>query len=178
MKKAVSALLLSAMVLGLCACDALADITGIRIGPLTGEEHNSEKPALDLFGFGRQQSAQDEKVPAYTEPEYTYPVIIAPTYEPEETRTKTLQYWVENCDRLYLSQTDLYGLTEKECVIARNAIYAKSGRIFQSTELHNYFSTYSWYDPHISPEEFSDSIFNSAQRHNLEVVLEYETRWD
>lgn len=189
MKKAVIALLLAALCLSLCACDSLGSVGSMNVdgigsimgGDSANEQGNpsGEKPKLNLFGSGgQQQTAPNETIPAYTEPEYTYPVITLPVIEPTEKTMTTLEYWIENCDSLYLSQSDLYGLTEEECRIARNAIYAKSGRIFSSSDLSDYFSRYSWYYPCIRAENFTDSMLNAAQLHNLNVIIEYESRWD
>lgn len=110
-----------------------------------------------------------------TEPvEETVPETVAPTAATEPEETNRLMYWIENCDKMYLSDSDLAGLNAQECAYARNACYAKSGRKFSSSELQTFFSQFSWYHPTIDPENFASSMLNAYQTANINVVLAYE----
>ena len=101
-----------------------------------------------------------------------------PTTQPPVENTQPpmtpLNYWIENCDKQYLRDSDLAGFDKQMCVYARNAIYAKSGRMFNSTDLQRYFAQFDWYNPIVSPDRFSDSMLNSYQIANLNVILAYE----
>ena len=55
--------------------------------------------------------------------------------------------------------------------LARNEIYAKHGRKFQTEDLNQYFSQKSWYDGYLSAEEFDDSVLNEYEKENLTLVL-------
>ena len=95
--------------------------------------------------------------------------------EPSETEEVTpLMYWIENCDKRYLTEEDLAGFSKQDCVYARNACYAKSGRMFNSTELQAYFAKFDWYHPTVSPNNFNDSMLNAYQIANINLILAYE----
>lgn len=150
-----------------------------------GDDEPGNAPAAS---DGNDQGAHDpvEESTAATQPETqpetentepvveTIPETVAPTVDTEQENTNRLMYWIENCDKMYLSESDLAGLNAQECIYARNACYAKSGRKFNSTELQTYFSQFSWYHPTIAPENFSPSMLNSYQVSNINRVLEYE----
>lgn len=85
-----------------------------------------------------------------------------------------LQYFIENCDRRYFSASEISGLSKEELQYARNAIYAKSGRIFSMEKLASYFAKYSWYDPHIPADAFGEDMLNSYQTANRDLIVARE----
>ena len=174
MKKGFVLLLLVAFLLALSACDATVSEMNVGGSAVSGKEQSaSGKPSWgEMLGQVEQQPQWDETVPM----ESDEVIVIRPTEEERQPMT-TLDYWIEYCDVLYLSSTDLYGLTQEEARIARNAIYAKSGRMFKDEGLTAYFNTYSWYYPRYSSEYFSDDMLSDVQQHNLELVIDYEGRW-
>ena len=70
----------------------------------------------------------------------------------------------------YLSQSEVNALTLQEICYAKNEIYARRGRMFQSQELTDYFNTKSWYWGTIRPENFSPSVFNSYETANIDLL--------
>lgn len=86
----------------------------------------------------------------------------------------TLQYFIENCDHRYFTAAEIADLDEEELVYARNAIYAKSGRIFSMEKLANYFQKYSWYTPSIPAEDFSEDMLNKYQTANRDLIVARE----
>ena len=140
------------------------------------DDDDDEAPVID-----NAQEEQPSEVSPETEPATEAvedPVETTPATE--ETTAATvpvsdpLMYWIENCDKMYLSMDDLAGFDAQSCVYARNACYAKSGRMFNSVELQNYFSQFDWYNPMISPDRFTGSMLNAYQNANINLVLEYE----
>lgn len=88
----------------------------------------------------------------------------------------TLQYFIENCDLLYFTEADIQDFDLEMCLYARNAVFAKSGRKFQSQELQAYFARYSWYVPSVEPEAFTDDMLNRKQLANVELVQNLELK--
>lgn len=172
MKKRIALCLLVALCLGLCGCgmNIFNKPQEANRYPIPDYEYEGEVDTTIIWNGDSGMVY----VPQITEPAYTVPVYTQP---PAQTLT-TLEYWIEYCDKRMLSEQDLYGMSQEECRLARNAIYAKSGRIFQSADLSNFFSRYSWYYPSVSPSNFTDSMMNSYQLYNLNLVIEYEERWD
>lgn len=87
-----------------------------------------------------------------------------------------LQFFIENCDRRFFTVEEIQDFDDTMCMYARNAIFAKSGRKFQSPELQSYFAQYAWYHPHIEPEDFQDSILSTIQRANLDLIQTHERK--
>ena len=127
-----------------------------------GEDTGYEAPVQTTQG----RLEEDDPVVPTTQP------TTAPT-EPTLPATP-LEYWVEYCDTQYLTRSDLIAFDAEECRLARNAIFAKSGRIFQDEALQAYFAQFDWYVPRVAPENFSNSMLNDIQLYNLELILEYE----
>lgn len=149
------------------------------------EDEDDEEPATDDAVAETPEDATDIPTegpsagvedPVETQaPTETVPVdTTEETTAPTESAATPLMYWIDNCDKMYLTEEHLAGFDKQMCVYARNAIFAKSGRKFNSTELQQYFSQFAWYHPTIRPDQFSNSMFNSYQNANLNLILEYE----
>lgn len=83
-------------------------------------------------------------------------------------------YFIENCDRRYFTEEEIEGFDETMCMYARNAVYAKSGRIFSTEELAKYFKQFSWYTPSIPAEMFTEDMLNSYQIANRDLIVAHE----
>lgn len=112
--------------------------------------------------------------PVTTDPSDTPEPTDEVTEAPSEAEEDPLMYWIDNCDKMYLTAEDLEGFDAQMCTYARNACYAKSGRMFNSATLQEYFSQFDWYNPTVSPDKFNGGMLNAYQAANINVVLEYE----
>lgn len=97
-----------------------------------------------------------------------------PTEEPIDPEDDPLLYFVENCDKMYFTEEDIAGFDEEMCRYARNACYAKSGRIFASADLQAYFSQFDWYEGTVSAENFHSGLLNQYQIANINLIMAYE----
>ena len=84
------------------------------------------------------------------------------------------EYILPESDSRYLSKNDLYGLDADGCRLARNEIYARHGRKFDSEDLQKYFGAKSWYTPTYSASEFQESWLNDYEIYNRDLIVEYE----
>ena len=122
----------------------------------------------------KKESAVETTAPIVMETEpATEPPTEAPT-EPEVNEDARVLYFLNNCDRLYLSYNDVEGFDEEMCRIARNGIYAKSGRKFKDASLQAYFEQYDWYYPTVDPSAFTAGMLNEYQNANLNMIMSYE----
>ncbi|MDE6221865.1 MAG: YARHG domain-containing protein [Lachnospiraceae bacterium] len=78
-------------------------------------------------------------------------------------------------DTIVCSREDFEDVPPLILHLAKNEIYARHGYIFKDTDLYNYFMMLVWYLPEVTPEEFDDSVFNEAERHNLDLLKELDT---
>jgi hypothetical protein len=84
---------------------------------------------------------------------------------------RDLGFIFPDSDRRYLAEAELRGLSREQLRIARNEIYARRGRYFQSPDLTRYFSRYPWYRPHSW-----DPPLNPYERANAELLKRAEDR--
>lgn len=92
---------------------------------------------------------------------------------------ETAEYILPNSNSEYISESDLYGLSEWEVRIARNEIMARHGRRFKDQFLQDYFDSCSWYYGAVSPEEFDknyESNLNEYEKKNATTIKEYEKK--
>ena len=84
------------------------------------------------------------------------------------------EYLLADSDSRYLTEDDLAGFTAEQCRLARNEIYARHGRRFSDPALQRYFDSLSWYNGTIEPSDFNDNVFNSYERANCILIIDYE----
>lgn len=100
-------------------------------------------------------------------------------YETEQPTTFTSggnsDYIIFNSGARYLDESDLYGLSAEELRLARNEIYARHGRLFEDEALQAYFDMQDWYHGTIEPSDFSQSMLNDYEIHNVELISNYES---
>ena len=76
----------------------------------------------------------------------------------------------EDSDVRSLSEEEIRGLSFKVVSYAAYEIYARRGCIFESQEIQNHFSQKPWYSGKIRQEDFSQDLFNSIEKSNLELL--------
>ncbi len=59
--------------------------------------------------------------------------------------------------------------------MARNEIYARHGRKFESEDLNAYFNSQPWYQGYLSANEFDDAVFNEYEKANLDLIKQVES---
>ena len=124
-----------------------------------------------------QPTPEPTKEPTLTPtPEPTKKPTPTPTPKPtkEPVPEKSGGYIISDSNSRYLTNADLSALSEWEIRIARNEIFARHGRIFNSKDLAEYFDGKSWYTPSIPADQFKDSYLNKIERENLEIIMNYE----
>lgn len=96
--------------------------------------------------------------------------------EPTSEQTDNISDFVlPYSNSVYYERTDIEGLSSEECRIARNEIYARHGRIFQSSDLQAYFEQFDWYEAMYDADSFDASVLNGYEKSNLDLISNYET---
>ena len=91
--------------------------------------------------------------------------------EPGETRIFENSFIIPDSASRYLTREDVIGLSLQEINYARNEIYARHGRKFNSKELAEYFNSKTWYVAKIDPETFDR--FYASELNEYEVANAY-----
>ena len=92
-----------------------------------------------------------------------------------EAYAKAYEFIVPDVDIEYLSSADIQDMPLQVVCYAKNEIYARHGRMFQSQELTNYFEEQLWYYGCISPSEFSSSVLNVYETANIKLLSDRES---
>ena len=79
----------------------------------------------------------------------------------------------ESNTRLYTA-AELSGLDKATLRLARNEIYARHGRRFNSADLQAYFDSKPWYNGTIAPANFDNNVLNSFELANIKLIESLE----
>ena len=104
------------------------------------------------------------------------------TAEPVPTETASApaiaseDYILPDSGTRLLTDSDVEGLSLQQINYAKNEIYARHGRKFNSRELQDYFNSKSWYNGTIDPDDFTDGMLSSIEQQNVQFLSakEYE----
>lgn len=116
------------------------------------------------------QNNSSNSSPTYNEP------ILSPDLDDEPVVS---EYILPDSDCTYISEEDLWGMSDEELCLARNEIFARHGRMFTTAWIRDYFLGTSWYVERYTPEEFDsrvDDFFNDYERSNLATIIAYEEK--
>lgn len=139
----------------------------------TKPEQVPEEPEITPEETESEETTQPEK----TEPEET----TQPEEESEEETEEEIvaadplpgekvadsQWFFEDSNSRLLTEADIADLTAEELQLARNEIYARHGRRFNSAALQAHFDSCSWYRGTIAPEAFDEGVFNDVELANI-----------
>lgn len=75
-----------------------------------------------------------------------------------------------------LTESDMELIEGNEYLLrlARNEIYARHGRKFDSEELRKYFMSKDWYEPLIEPNDFDEDMLTKIEKYNRDLIKKYE----
>lgn len=83
-------------------------------------------------------------------------------------------YIISGSDTRYLTSGEISGMSAQVICYAKNELYARHGRLFESDELQNYFDGQSWYYGYVNPDSFSPSVFNKYETANVDLLSKRE----
>ena len=156
---------------------------------LDSEEEETETVAeADSQEAEDQEEASEENAQDQVVPQATPTSTPLPTATPIPTATPVPQtqnfssggylnndYIFPDSSYRELSESEFADKTEWELKVARNEIYARHGRMFDTPELDAHFRSKIWYTPSIPAAQFDDqSILNSVEPKNATKILNYE----
>lgn len=90
----------------------------------------------------------------------------------QQDETENSEYILPESDTRYVEQDEIDQLTKNEVRLAINEIYAKHGRIFENSELREYFESKDWYDGTIEPEDFDEDVLNQYEKANVKLLAD------
>lgn len=90
----------------------------------------------------------------------------------QQDETENSEYILPESDTRYVDQDEIDQLTKNEVRLAINEIYARHGRIFENSELREYFESKDWYDGTIEPEDFDEDVLNQYEKANVKLLAD------
>ena len=95
----------------------------------------------------------------------------------EEEEAEDEDYIFPESDSRLLTEEDFDGKTKAELRLGRNEIFARHGRIFETEDLNEWFSSKDWYEPLYTADEFSQYVqLNQYERQNANLILAEEKK--
>lgn len=151
------------------ATSAYLDDSLIPAGLLSGLDTNTEISVEAKLYFA------DDRLyiaPYEVYDEYGFDLID----EANERANQNTDYILPESSTRLLTDSDVSHLSLREINYAKNEIYARHGRLFDSAELQDYFNSKSWYSGTVSPENFRESMLSETEKKNVEFLREKEFR--
>ena len=136
---------------------------------------DSEEGTMDASGLlTEEEKLLSERMEYYQKSAY-YPEITDYWENVREVRdvSNRIEPLYES-DKRYLDREELAAEPALVIHLAKNEIYARHGYIFKDQDLYNYFMGCIWYMSATAPEDFSDAVFNSYEKKNLELLSELD----
>lgn len=134
----------------------------------------SQKPSATPQQPAKPQQPSAPQQPA--KPQTPAPQPAAPNLSlPDEALVATEDYLISNSNSAYISISSLEALNETELIYARNEIYARHGRRFDTGWIQEYFDGKSWYEGTVAPAQFDPAVFNEYELENL-LRIQYVER--
>ena len=92
-----------------------------------------------------------------------------PYVEPEPVYND--YYVLPDSSYYYYSYGELNGLSTYDLYIARNEVYARHGRMFNRSDLQDYFNAQAWYQPLYTPSQFDSMGYQLTDAERANVIL-------
>lgn len=80
------------------------------------------------------------------------------------------EYILPTVDREYLPESMFQYFSDEDLRLAINEVYARHGRQYQSEDLNRYFSGKTWYRGTVPADVFSESVFNTYEKSNVDMM--------
>ena len=141
----------------------------ISQSPLAGDELSTPTEALIYISKG----AEDE---IHTSPRSSKSTDPSGSTDPTGTRGSDSDYLLPNSDRKNLKESDLASFDRETLNLALNEIFARHGRKFSDPEIKAYFESKKWYKGTISGSDFDESVLNSYETYNLNLIIAYQEK--
>ncbi len=122
---------------------------------------------------GNELIVETQQQPVQQAPVQQAPIQQAPVQQAPAVQAVSAQILPQSASR-QLTSADVSGLSLRQINYAKNEIYARHGRMFQSPELQSYFNAQSWYSGTIPAGQFKESYLTSIERYNADFLANIE----
>ena len=139
--------------------------------------NDSANDAANEETYVEADDGSDETYEEDPQDEYTASLINYGIYHDGHGISPS-DYVLDASNKRKLTDSDTDQLTLRGINYAKNELYARHGRKFQSKELRNFFDSRDWYNGTLKAESATDKIiekdFNSYEKYNLDLLVSLE----
>lgn len=139
-------------------------------------ESATPTPTLTPKQIAAQQKKKDEESAKKKKAEAAKKKKKAEEKAAKLKEQQRVEFILPDSDTVKLTSEQVKELSNDDLNIAKNELYARHGRIFEDSFLSSYFQGTTWYKPRVQADAFDDSVFNSVEIYNLQVITKEETR--
>lgn len=168
--KAIAAVV-GVMIVVAVGCTALVMVWPMGSGSIIRNMKTSKAELQEIAPLASESQIKDEiRIIGSGE-------AVEPKEDEEKESDLTADYIIPDSDTKLLTDADIQGLTAQELNYAKNEIYARHGRMFDSAELQEYFDSKSWYKAEYPADEFdeeSGTILNQTEKKNADFLRDAE----
>ena len=140
-----------------------------------GDSWQNEEPVND--DIYEEADDSDETYEEEPQDEYTASLTNYGIYHDGHGISPS-DYVLDSSNRRKLTDSDTDQLTLRGINYAKNELYARHGRKFQSKELQDFFDSRDWYSGTLKAEPATDEIiekdFNSYEKYNRDLLVNLE----
>lgn len=154
-------------------CPQLDKIVGYSDSLRIPYYYEDADPKFDEY-LRSMGTSEQELLSALQESGFQYIGVKPTVSQTEEDKT---EYIFPHSSETYVFVEDLQKLSEWECRVALNEIYARHGRRFKNKELQEWFDSCSWYNGTIAPEDFQEDVLSDIEKDNIITIQTYNQRW-
>lgn len=161
---------------------ASSAIAGALSSSSASSSSSSSASSASASSSSASASAASESSSSASESSDTEPtpeIVYEDTSEPEtyyEPTAPNNYYVLGDSSSYYYSYDELNSMGTYDLYIARNEIYARHGRMFNRSDLQDYFNSQAWYTPLYDPATF-DSMgnqLNDCELKNVKLMKQVE----
>lgn len=140
-----------------------------KIAEMAGEDDDlDEEETSELLAGVNSGYATEEST------EFSVDSDSEDTTEEEQDSFTDGDYILEGSDSRYITEKEVENLSDADRRLAKNEIYARHGRIFDSADLKDYFESKSWYKGTVKPNDFDESVLNKYEKANIDLISSME----
>jgi hypothetical protein len=148
--------------LGVKSPNEYEDLSYVTVPCFSKDENSMERVfRIDTYG---------EWVPSYDHADFT---SSAQSWFSDDFDT-TATFIIPDSSCRYINRISIENFDAKKLELARNEIFARHGRKFNTDYIQDYFNSKAWYRGTIEPDDFDSNVFNDFEKENINFLLETE----
>lgn len=141
---------------------------------LDDESNTTSSSSTEYTEEASTDMEEEDEEDTSSDSEYASEEASTDIAEEETEQSSDNDYILAGSDSRYITKDEVENLSESDRRLAKNEIYARHGRIFDSEDLREYFESKSWYKGTVNPNDFDEKILNEYEKANIDLISSME----